>query len=662
MASGSERKGSLSESDRDDYGVRREMTMAWVLGVKEAPKESYDHFRNVLRYAATADVVSSEQLAQLLEIVDNFIVPQASREAMVAAVFGRDTSGSMSVSSGSTSGSEDDEEPKAMTRGSSAASGSGNAMIWQRRGAPEEVNLTTVGSTMEHPTLGVRIGRQRHMMRSYDNVFTGTDATQWFIDRNFAADEAGAVKLGNRLLDYGYFVHIFGKHHFENANYFYRFKSHPEPLTLPMPLASAGHTLQGSLLHLMYSVHNESVPRWLEHATVDHLRVAYPVVLLWARQNPGDGAESITRTLKEVAARDASLRLALWGFHRANGFKCMTADGQCPSAIGDGAQTIGSALVLIDDAPPAKRIREFEAAGTEVQHPFANETCTVKLRKEFVSAAKPSWMTYHDSDGKRVMPDAVAKVGDDLRQDLSVQVIFQVAEACWAAANVPWRCGRAPTVGTFGVVVTNHHSGYMEMIQNAKTVKDVVKEKGWKKVNLRALAPSIVGALMSGFVLGVRDRHSENQMLVNGESDAPSYTCIDYGYLLMDAPGGLALDTPRLTLQPELIKLLKKAPGHDANHTLMDDIKMDLVSAYRVLRQQYAPFVSLCKVALSTSFPASKIEGTLWGTHCFRAGMSERKALKWLTNKVETQLTMTNFRRGAKHAIVKMYYGVKSVI
>jgi len=169
-----------------------------------------------------------------------------------------------------------------------------------------------------------------------------------------------------------------------------------------------------------------------------------------------------------------------------------------------------------------------------------------------------------------------------------------------------------------------------------------------------------MGSLLGAFVLGIRDRHEENWMLVGDPEDARLLQ-IDYGYLLGEAPGGLALDTPRMTVQPSLLRLMAQAPGHADGFTFLDDFRQDLLTGYRMLRQYHPAFVTFCSSVLSNIYEPSQVQSWMWGKHVFRAGMAEEKALAWMEDKLRNEVTPNwVMKRGAKQAIVRAYYAAKS--
>jgi len=319
--------------------------------------------------------------------------------------------------------------------------------------------------------------------------------------------------------------------------------------------------------------------------------------------------------------------------------------------------------------PPVKYVTEYESSHRVMAHPFTDDICTIHMHKEFFSSAKPCWVKFHpvtEVDGnvafdqdRTIAPDAILKTGDDVRKDLCVQLVFKACEAIWQSSKADWALGAAPQVPTTRVLPTSSSSGYIEFV-HGRTIKEVAESGDWEKVNIQKLAPSIVGSMVSGFVLGVRDRHAENWLLL-GDYDNPQLMAIDFAFMLMENPGGLPLDTPRLTMQPELIKLFRSHSGL-IGKTLLDDLESDLSQAYRILRTHHPALVSFASVLLSSVYQEDEVESFMWGKHCFRSGQSEADAVKWFDNKLKSQLQERVWRREAKQAIVNAYYSVKSVI
>ena len=73
---------------------------------------------------------------------------------------------------------------------------------------------------------GLEIKDRRWRLRTYKQVFLGTDAVNFFISNNYAANVTDAVLLGSELMAQGVFQHCMRDHPFKNEPLFYRFVDH----------------------------------------------------------------------------------------------------------------------------------------------------------------------------------------------------------------------------------------------------------------------------------------------------------------------------------------------------------------------------------------------------------------------------------------------------
>ena len=70
----------------------------------------------------------------------------------------------------------------------------------------------------------VDIRDRTYRFRKYKNVFVGSEAVSAMIRMNVAVDKHDALRIGNSLLNAGYFGHVFGLHNFKSEHLFYRFR------------------------------------------------------------------------------------------------------------------------------------------------------------------------------------------------------------------------------------------------------------------------------------------------------------------------------------------------------------------------------------------------------------------------------------------------------
>jgi len=355
----------------------------------------------------------------------------------------------------------------------------------------------------------------------------------------------------------------------------------------------------------------------------------------------------------------------------------------------------------LQQTSPADVCQEFIRDNKSMLHPFTGQQVGhMEVLKVFPSKRKPVWIRYHaigdkDDDGKNrpLYPDTLAKQGDDLRKDAALASVSKLCESIWAIAPIEWMLGVPPTVCAYDVVVTSPDAGYLEMVPG-KTFLELSQKVSsttdgdasasslgnnnnlfnrnsghtcnkdstlWEKVDVKKLAPSLVGAYITNFILGVRDRHEDNMMIV-GDDDDPKMMQIDFGYILNEYPGGVHFDMPRLTMPVALVDRLNTTKGSDNETTLMEDLQHDMLAAYLVIRRHANQVIPFCSHLLSDSYNPKHVEKVLKGPHVFRLNELESSVIQWFSQKLTTQWAHFHFRREIKQGMVSGYYSfVKQV-
>ena len=64
----------------------------------------------------------------------------------------------------------------------------------------------------------------RYHLRTYQEVFTGTEFVDWLISKRLAFSREDAVTYGDILLQGQVIEHVFQEHYFHDENYFYQIK------------------------------------------------------------------------------------------------------------------------------------------------------------------------------------------------------------------------------------------------------------------------------------------------------------------------------------------------------------------------------------------------------------------------------------------------------
>lgn len=158
----------------------------------------------------------------------------------------------------------------------------------------------------------------------------------------------------------------------------------------------------------------------------------------------------------------------------------------------------------------------------------------------------PLKLVFKNSDASANSFYTIYKIGDDLRQDMFVIQMINVMNQLWLADDLDLN------IITFECLQTGNRRGFIEMITNAETLKEIQKGaviNAFKKncINewLRSHNPAInnfrkavenftrscAGYSIATYLLGIGDRHNDNIMI--------KYTGhlfhIDFGKYLGDA-------------------------------------------------------------------------------------------------------------------------------
>lgn len=70
---------------------------------------------------------------------------------------------------------------------------------------------------------GLEVKDRQYRLKTYKQVFLGTDAVNFFLNEKYAANLPDAIALGTELMAAGVFQHCLREHQFKNERLFYRF-------------------------------------------------------------------------------------------------------------------------------------------------------------------------------------------------------------------------------------------------------------------------------------------------------------------------------------------------------------------------------------------------------------------------------------------------------
>ena len=164
----------------------------------------------------------------------------------------------------------------------------------------------------------------------------------------------------------------------------------------------------------------------------------------------------------------------------------------------------------------------------------------MKLVKVFRSNSKPK-LFQPEVGGKLIW-----KVGDNLITDFSVLTIANYMNSVWRGSKLPI------SVETYRVFPCGTLQGFIEYVPNVESVKT------FKFETLQCddkFISSLVGSCLLGWVLGIRDRHEDNQLIITLSPLAHRFLSIDFSFLFNVGP---LIDAPRFSIHNGIIEKLNE--------------------------------------------------------------------------------------------------------
>jgi len=216
------------------------------------------------------------------------------------------------------------------------------------------------------------------------------------------------------------------------------------------------------------------------------------------------------------------------------------------------------------------------------------------VEKIFTSNARPALISFKqlangtfikEDAWEEVKPRVVWKQGDNLMQDMGVELAFQVFNVIWRTCGDFPDVKKRPYIHTYQVFPTGIDVGFMELVDNAESFKNFDWEAWLKNSNddmVQRMITSAAGSYIGGFVLGVRDRHWDNILIRNKHT----MLHIDFGFLLGTQP---PIDAPKLSISSGMKVALETLGVWETMIQLCLD-------AYKILRIHATEVIQACKL------------------------------------------------------------------
>lgn len=207
----------------------------------------------------------------------------------------------------------------------------------------------------------------------------------------------------------------------------------------------------------------------------------------------------------------------------------------------------------------------------------------------------------------------IYKIGDDLRQDMFVLQLINVMNQLWILEE------QDLSVLTFTCMQTAERRGFIEMVTNAETLKEIQKGEVMKafktgcinewlkshnpnpnnfKKAVRNFTKSCAAYSVATYLLGIGDRHNDNIMV--------KYTGhmfhIDFGKYLGDAQTFVGIKRDRTPMLFTLDMFYVINQGKQANALFQGFVEM-CCKAFQILRKNYHLLLTLIELMISSGIP-----------------------------------------------------------
>ncbi|CAD5123060.1 DgyrCDS11440 [Dimorphilus gyrociliatus] len=212
----------------------------------------------------------------------------------------------------------------------------------------------------------------------------------------------------------------------------------------------------------------------------------------------------------------------------------------------------------------------------------------------------------------------IFKNGDDLRQDMLTLQALQIMNKIWQQNNYDCR------MNAYGCLSTGRDNGWIEVVQNAKTVTQIQKNKGildaaqvkhnalhnWiRKKNTKdedyeiAVANfqhSCAAYCVATFILGIGDRHPDNIMV----TEKGMVFHIDFGHFLDHRKKKFGIQRERVpfVLTSDFMAVIGKGDKSLKNENNQKFFKL-CTELYRIIRREAHLFLTLFMLMIPCGLP-----------------------------------------------------------
>jgi len=217
---------------------------------------------------------------------------------------------------------------------------------------------------------------------------------------------------------------------------------------------------------------------------------------------------------------------------------------------------------------------------------------------------------------------------------------------------------KTPYIYTYDILPTGENVGYLETVSDLTAFKDFewssweqevteIADKTKQNLVINNMINSAVGAYVSAFILGVRDRHWDNIQIKGGNT----LFHIDFGFLLGAQP---PIDAPSFSISLDMLKSFTKL-----DH--WEEFVSRCEKAFVVLRQNSKMVVSATELVFGQAgWDVSKIKEFLSGETSLNLNQNDEVARTKLRGLITTSPNswQNMFKQFSHTRIDPVWYGL----
>lgn len=392
---------------------------------------------------------------------------------------------------------------------------------------------------------------------------------------------------------------------------------------------------------------NNACLNTIKSCSKDQFSKLLPVIALAIAHTPDwalDGACKLVDCVKERTKRDQEAKQAV---------QCLKSSKLVDSPSFYGEWLAGVEVPAVNGLGKVLQTLLGKPAGTAIDvdydarlfHPFQTgyRILKVQVDKVFNSNAKPLLLSVQCEDvlvANRRCEGAkmILKVGDDLRQDVSVIHVQCLMNHIWKRNGVKHDSLFVETL-LYGCLAFGSDVGVIEFVPNSVSLSQINKVGKFTPAAISRLITTAAGSFIAAYVLGVRDRHHDNIMI--SKQDGACFH-IDFGHILGDET---TIDTAGFAITPELQKVI--CQHSDEDWTVFVDL---CVQCWVILRKQARLLIGFVSLLMHPFCPAHTVREFIGER--LRLNLDEQVGMDKIRKKVAEapQNYKTRFKN-AMHAI-----------